>query len=85
MKNPGNKFNYVAKPGTMKGLRAYFVISGIASDAYSNISVFFNDVDGIEQITVSEANGDIYDLQGRRLNNVPQQGVYIRNGQKYVK
>ena len=82
---PGNKFNYVAKPGTMKGLRAYFVISGIANDAYSNISVFFNDVDGIEQITVSEANGDIYDLQGRRLNNVPKQGVYIRNGQKYVK
>ena len=27
----------------------------------------------------------IHDLQGRRLNGIPQKGVYIQNGRKYVK
>ena len=27
----------------------------------------------------------LYDLQGRRLNNKPQNGLYIRDGKKYVK
>ncbi len=27
----------------------------------------------------------IYDLQGRRLNRIPQKGVYIENCRKYVK
>ena len=27
----------------------------------------------------------IYDLQGRQLQSVPQHGIYIQNGKKYVK
>lgn len=27
----------------------------------------------------------IYDLQGRSLKSVPQRGIYIKNGKKYVK
>ena len=29
-------------------------------------------------------NNKVYDLQGRRLNGVPQAGLYIMNGKKYV-
>ena len=29
-------------------------------------------------------NNKVYDLQGRRLNAVPQKGLYIINGKKYV-
>ena len=29
-------------------------------------------------------NNNVYDLQGRRLNAVPQKGLYIMNGKKYV-
>jgi beta-fructofuranosidase len=29
-------------------------------------------------------NNKVYDLQGRRLNGVPQKGLYIMNGKKYV-
>ena len=27
----------------------------------------------------------VYDLQGRRINGIPQKGVYIQNGRKYVR
>lgn len=30
-------------------------------------------------------NAAIYDLQGRQLNTEPSDGVYIQNGQKYVR
>ncbi|MBQ6308364.1 MAG: GH32 C-terminal domain-containing protein, partial [Prevotella sp.] len=36
----------------------------------------------IEECSV--ANNCYYDLQGRRLNGVPQKGIYITNGKKYV-
>lgn len=31
------------------------------------------------------ANRSIHDLQGRQLHGIPQKGVYIQNGRKYVK
>ena len=40
---------------------------------------------GIETINQSELNSDdCYDLQGRRVENVGQKGIYIKNGKKYV-
>ena len=33
----------------------------------------------------SDSRQEIYDLQGLRLKGVPQKGVYIQNGRKYVK
>ena len=40
---------------------------------------------GINTIGVDSANGRIYDLQGRELKSVPEHGIYIQNGKKYVK
>lgn len=49
------------------------------------------DPTGIENVEVSDyvkmnvnTNDNIYNLQGQRLNAVPQHGIYIKNGKKYV-
>ncbi|MGN1262793.1 MAG: hypothetical protein ACI4TW_02055, partial [Prevotella sp.] len=49
-----------------------------------------DDTTGIEDIhvvteQVTSAREGIFDLQGRRLNSEPTNGIYIKNGVKYVK
>ena len=34
---------------------------------------------------VKSENNAIYNLQGIRLNEIPQQGIYILNGKKLIK
>jgi hypothetical protein len=82
---PGNKFTYVAEPGVMKGMRAYFTLFGIPENVLASMPVTIGTVDGIISVTTANGDGKIYDLQGRRLDKAPQQGVYIKNGRKYVK
>ncbi len=43
----------------------------------------------VEAITTTSSSktvsdGYIYDLQGRKLNGIPQKGIYIKNGKKYL-
>ena len=47
---------------------------------------YVSSLSGISTIG-ADGNGDsrIYDLQGRELQSVPEHGVYIQNGKKYVK
>ena len=33
----------------------------------------------------SQGEGAIFDLQGRRLSRIPEKGMYIKDGKKYVK
>jgi len=41
---------------------------------------------GISTITADQAvDNRIFDLQGRELQSVPEHGIYIQNGKKYVK
>ncbi len=40
---------------------------------------------GISTINADNADGRIFDLQGRELSRVPESGIYIQNGKKYVK
>ena len=35
--------------------------------------------------TADPKENPIHDLQGRRLNGIPQKGIYIRNGKKHVR
>ena len=42
--------------------------------------------DGIIEPTANVPSANIYfDLQGRRLTTLPAKGLYLWNGQKYVK
>lgn len=52
--------------------------------------VFFADVvltkqtSGIAPVKVEKADGAIYSIDGRRLNEAPTKGLYIQNGKKYI-
>ena len=39
----------------------------------------------IKEVSASPADNAIYDLFGRRLSDIPAQGIYIRNGKKVVR
>ena len=43
------------------------------------------EVTGISTISTDKADNRIFDIQGRELNSVPEHGIYIQNGKKYVK
>ncbi len=36
-------------------------------------------------VNSQSSNSQCYDLQGRRLTNIPQRGIYIINGKKYLR
>lgn len=40
---------------------------------------------GIDGVWAEQQNGKCYDLQGRKLQTIPERGIYILNGKKYVK
>jgi hypothetical protein len=78
-------------PTDMKGFRAYFQLKGDAENA----RVFNLDLGEGETTSISEKlkvdseqfapAAIMYDLQGRRVQNAAQKGVYIMNGRKVVK
>ena len=44
------------------------------------------DLTGISTISTDKnVDNRIFDLQGRELQSVPEHGIYIQNGKKYVK
>lgn len=42
-------------------------------------------ITGISTIGVDKVDGRIFDIMGRELKSVPENGIYIQNGKKYVK
>ena len=67
---------------TMKGFRAYFeVASGVS---VKGISFFDDDATGIRFISADGTveDGQLYDLNGRRVQTTQPHGVYILNGKK---
>ena len=43
-------------------------------------------ITGINEVKQNApSDGRIYDLQGRRLSRLPEKGIYIQNGKKYIK
>ena len=71
---------------TVKSNRAYFNLPG-ATEA-PNITLDYEDdvitgIAGIENVS-SRDNESIYDLQGRKVEQPTQKGVYIMNGRKVV-
>ncbi len=56
-------------------------------EGYTTITfVYARESDGIHDATTTGANAPtlIYDLQGRRLQSIPQRGIYIVNGKKVI-
>lgn len=84
----GNKF-YVTKGTTIKAFRGYFffevdVIADMISAGLSNVKMNIDgDATSIEAINGEPNNDGIYDMSGRKLNEMPKtKGVYVIDGKK---
>ena len=66
--------------------RCYFYgVSNLGYNFKKENFVFVGEQTGISDVEqASQQAGTCFDLQGRRLNGVPQRGMYIRDGRKYV-
>lgn len=86
--------------GTKNGITGFYkVMSGAivplhkayykpASNSPQAIFFSFGEVDatGIDEVSVKddEDNGEVYDLQGRRIKGNLAKGIYIKNGKKFI-
>ncbi len=82
--NPLGFFKY--NGGTVLANRAFMILDD--ETARANIYIvgenFGDDLDGINEVNAAEVeNAQIYDIQGRIVNN-PTKGLYIVNGKKMV-
>ena len=79
---PAGKIQKAGAGASLKAFRGYFELPANAQ----NVKISFDgqEATGIEAAEVMEAlTGEMYDLQGRRVNNA-QKGIYIQNGKKFV-
>lgn len=85
-----NKFYYSVGKTKCKAFRAWFWFKDLLSDVATSSSRITFQVDdgsttGINDVRSKkeDVRCDVYDLQGRRIEN-PTKGLYIRNGRKEV-
>ena len=77
------QFVWVKDPGTIAANRCW--LETAKNSAARAITILFGDATGITAVSGSAAdNGDIYDLNGRKVQKPVKKGVYIQNGQKKV-
>lgn len=73
-----------ALPADVKGRVGYIDFNGLAQDFY--ITVNQGEVAGISNVAAANGKVELYDLQGRKLNAVPSNGIYLeRQGNQTVK
>jgi hypothetical protein len=84
----GNKLTYPSKTGNIKAFRAYFqLVNGAEVAARSfNMDLGDGETTGIVSVTNTNRtnNTNVYDLQGRKVENAAKKGVYIQNGKKVI-
>ena len=56
----------------------------VNSNARAISILFTGETTGIATATRTEATGDLYDLNGRKVLNPTRKGIYIQNGKKVV-
>ena len=81
----GNLGFYKVDPSDTKlaANKAYLVVNGAQQSLYRlNLD---GAVTGIQSVENAAENAPAYDLQGRRLPQVPTKGLYIQNGKKIMK
>lgn len=82
----GNQFKYSTGTSKVSPYRAYFRFCDFTGAMHSRSIIIVEDgATGIRLIDGDRADGDWYDLSGRRLSGKPaSKGVYIQNGKKVV-
>ncbi len=74
--DPGGQ---IAADGTCNGTNGFLANGGSIVDATLRVT----EPSGIESVETESGKTIIYDLQGRKLNGIPAQGIYIKNGNKH--
>ena len=66
--------------------RGYLTLSSAAGvPSFLSFGAGSDELNAIEAVEDSnEDDGIIYDLAGRRLTTMPRQGIYVKNGKKYI-
>lgn len=67
---------------TIAANKAYLIVDDAA--AFFSLKLD-GGLTGIEGVESAGADAPVYDLQGRRLPQVPEKGIYIQNGKKIMK
>ena len=70
---------------TIAANKAYLIVDDAAAPSVFSLKLD-GGLTGINGVEVSAgADAPVYDLQGRRLPQVPEKGIYIQNGKKVIK
>ena len=81
----GNKMQKAGNGASLAPYHCYLVLPAGTDASKLSVSHHRNTTD-ITDIDSEENSGDIYDLQGRKLDRIPRSGIIIRNNKKiYIK
>ena len=69
---------------TIAANKAYLIVDDAAESPVFSLKLD-GGLTGIEGVESAGADAPVYDLQGRRLPQVPEKGIYIQNGKKIMK
>ena len=69
---------------TIAANKAYLIVDDAAAPSAFSLKLD-GGLTGIEGVENAGADAPVYDLQGRRLPQVPEKGIYIQNGKKIMK
>ena len=81
-----NQFVWVKDAGTIAAHRCWLEIAPSQAAGARRIVFSGSGTTGVESLTptLSEGEGDWYDLNGRKINMPTKKGIYIQNGKKVV-
>ncbi len=71
----------IAADGTCTGTNGILANGGYIIDATLRVTGV---ADGIAAVNDAARNNSIYDLSGRKLQSLPQKGIYIKDGETYM-
>lgn len=75
-------------PNSIAGYSAYVKLDNNTAGVKSfNVIVDGEDATGIEEVEIETTEGGepiVYDLSGRRVNDLSKPGIYIKNGKKFI-
>lgn len=82
----GNQFWYSTGKTKMKAFRAYFTLQDILTDKSvgARINITDDETTGIKEVHRNANVEGTYDLQGRKVEEPANKGLYIVNGHKVV-
>ena len=81
------KLTWANSAGTIKAFRAYFQLASAVNAREFQFDFGDETVTGIIGVTSNTDCTDntvVYDLQGRKIENASQKGIYIQNGKKVI-